>query len=151
MFKWQTIAVSCILLMMTLTAATARSGEMVQGERERDGECIQYRIMKYQVSHGGEDTETYTRIFERPCGSTCWEEVYNGPGAVYSGEYSSLMYDPGLPIVINAGGTGYVTVPSGEGGLFAPATSQTCDATFTPDASTVFVIDSAFLLDIGLQ
>lgn len=148
---FRTTIVLFVGFVLSTASALALNNRFVEGETTRGGECIEYRKLFYDVDQGGGSFVTKVKVLERKCGSDgCFTEVYNGPESGYNGD----IYTPpnaGLPFSIGAGGYGYVTVPSGDGGMLAPDSSPTCDVTFTADYSTTVVIHPDLLVGIYIE
>ena len=93
---------------------------------------------------------TNIKVFMRPCGTGCFQLIYDGPQGSYTGPYEEV--GEALPISIGTDGYGYVTVASGNGGYLASDNSESnCDATFDPDNSTTVVIDKVFMDQMALE
>lgn len=120
-----------------------------EGEIERDGHCIAFKILAKKVNAGMPSEYWEYRILEGNCDGTCMEEVYRGPLSLYGGDVPipPTGSPDQLPITVTPSGTGYVSVPIGSGGTLAPGGSSypTCDAVYTTNGSSVLVIESSLL------
>lgn len=146
---FRNVLILVVGLAISATCAFAKNEKIVEGQKMRDGICIDYKKLYYDVDQGGGNFVTKMKVLEKECGTECYDIVYDGPEGGYTGDISTLP-GAGLPFTIDAGGHGYVTVPSGYGGMLAPD-SPSCDATYTPDYSTTFIIHAQLLSGIYIE
>lgn len=143
-----------MLSLLVLTGVTSAFADVdrwfAEGQIDRGGVCISYKILAFQASHGNPPVSTwYYRIFEGNCDGSCMEEVYYGPLSLYGGDVPvpPAGGSGSLPITVTQSGTGYVNVAAGNGGTFQSGGSSypTCDAVYTSNGSSVLVIAASLL------
>ncbi len=145
------LVLSCLMAFATAPAFAEIDPDkwFAEGQIERDGECLYYRILAYRMNAGMPSEHWVYRIFEGSCDGSCLEEVYHGPLSLYGGDIPiATGGDSGqLPINVTSSGTGYVALPPGTGGTLTSGGSgqPTCDAVYMPNGSSVLVIEASLL------